>query len=444
MGLTKLAIQARTTSGACILLLALTLGAAQAADDKTYVMKLGTATINDAQHEWAKRFVAMVEKDSGGRIKGEIYPASQLGPIPREIEGVQFGSIKGISARPSFWSASTTGTRCSRLPVSSSTWRRYPGQGDPELKKMMFGLGANKGIHGVALFVSQPSSIVARDPIRHLSDIKGKKLRVLAADMQQEMVRRLGASPIAMTLGDVLPAIQQGAIDGAVLALTVDTTMRYYDAAKYITQTNQPFIFSMAFLSKKWFDTLPKDLQTILDADADKAAAEVNPWEADFFDKMSKVWSEHGEIIDLPANEQAELMSTVETVGQDVVKRKPELAQAYRSSLRRPSGRNSSRRSIIHRDFLPWRLSVGGRITAWIASAFRRPKTCTTAGTGVAVTSPSVGRENEAAIWILHRTGVHRIELGKSGNVVLGHLDISVSTSQSTVSLHGGVVRDPS
>ena len=81
-----------------------------------------------------------------------------------------------------------------------------------------------------------------------------------------------------MTLGDVLPAIQQGAIDGAVLALTVDTTMHYYDAAKYITQSNQPFIFSMAFLSKKWFDTLPKDLQTILDTDADKAAAEVNPW----------------------------------------------------------------------------------------------------------------------------------------------------------------------
>jgi TRAP-type C4-dicarboxylate transport system substrate-binding protein len=193
----------------------------------------------------------------------------------------------------------------------------------------MFGLGANKGIRGVALFVSQPSSIVARNAVRHLSDIKGKKLRVLAADMQQEMLRRLGASPIAMTLGDVLPAIQQGAIDGAVLALTVDTTMRYYDAAQYITQTNQPFIFSMAFLSKKWFDALPRDLQTILDTDAEKAAAEVDPWQADFFVKMSKVWLEHGEIINLPANEQAELMSTVETVGEDVVKRKPGLAQAY-------------------------------------------------------------------------------------------------------------------
>jgi TRAP-type C4-dicarboxylate transport system substrate-binding protein len=200
---------------------------------------------------------------------------------------------------------------------------------DPELQKMMFGLGANKGIHGVALFVSQPSSIVSRTPIRHLADIKGKKLRVLAADMQQEMLKRLGASPIAMTLGDVLPAIQQGAIDGAVLAVTVDTTMRYYDAAKYITQTNQPFIFSMAFLSKKWFDSLPKDLQTTLDTDAGKAAAEVNPWAADFYSKESKIWSEHGEIMQLPANEQAEMMNTLETVGQDVAKRKTDLDKAY-------------------------------------------------------------------------------------------------------------------
>ena len=43
-----------------------------------------------------------VEKDSGGRIKGEIYPASQLGPIPRQIEGVQFGSIQGWMGPPEF------------------------------------------------------------------------------------------------------------------------------------------------------------------------------------------------------------------------------------------------------------------------------------------------------------------------------------------------------
>ena len=75
-------LRAAFSVAALILASFATLNAARA-QDKTYVMKLGTATINESQHEWCKRFVAMVEKDSGGRIKGEIYPASQLGAIPR-------------------------------------------------------------------------------------------------------------------------------------------------------------------------------------------------------------------------------------------------------------------------------------------------------------------------------------------------------------------------
>src|SRR6478736_10404978 len=75
---------------------------AQAQADKTFVMKMGVATINDTQHEWLRRYVAAVEKASNGRIKGEIYPASQLGPIPRMIEGVQFGSIQSWIGPPEF------------------------------------------------------------------------------------------------------------------------------------------------------------------------------------------------------------------------------------------------------------------------------------------------------------------------------------------------------
>ena len=253
MSFFKLAMPPRMASAAsAFVLLALTAGVTQATDDKTYVMKLGTATINDAQHEWCKRFVTMVEKDSGGRIKGEIYPASQLGPIPRQIEGVQFGAIQGYVGPPEFLVGVDDRYQVLSAPgLVTDMEHGIRVASDVELKKMMFSLGASKGIHGVALFVSQPSSIVSRNPIRHLSDIKGKKLRVLAADMQQEMLKRLGASPIAMTLADVLPAIQQGAIDGAVLALTVDTTLRVYDAAKYITETNQPFIFSMSFLNRR-------------------------------------------------------------------------------------------------------------------------------------------------------------------------------------------------
>ena len=72
-------------------------------------MKLATATINDNVNEWLRRARHAVEKDSDGRIKAEIYPASQLGPIPRQIEGVQSGSIQALGP-PNSWSASTRAT----------------------------------------------------------------------------------------------------------------------------------------------------------------------------------------------------------------------------------------------------------------------------------------------------------------------------------------------
>jgi TRAP-type transport system periplasmic protein len=330
MRLMQRGIGALAAAGALLLPLIATPHAARAADGKSYVMKLGLATINDSQHEWCKRFVAMVEKDSGGRIKGQIYPASQLGSIPREIEGVQFGDIQGYIGPPEFLSGVDPRFEITSAPgLITDIPHAVRVATDPQLQKLMFSLGANKGIHGAALFIAQPSSVIARDPIRHLADFKGKKLRVLAAAMEQEMMNRLGATPVAMTLADVLPAIQQGAIDGALAAMTVYTTMHYWDASKYITETGQPFIFSMAFLSKKWFDALPKDLQTIVDSDAAKASAEINPWEEAFYAKQREIWAQHGDLISLPPAEQADMMKLLSGVGDDVTKGKPELHQAY-------------------------------------------------------------------------------------------------------------------
>jgi TRAP-type C4-dicarboxylate transport system substrate-binding protein len=305
-------------------------GAAGAAE--TYTMKIGLATINDSQHEWSKRFVAAVEKDSGGRIKGEIYPASQLGSIPREIEGVQFGSIQIYVGPPEFMSGVDP-----RYEVLSA-----PGLVDdvahgvrvvenPKIQEMMLSLGANKGLHGVALLIAQPSSVIARDPIRDIADFKGKKLRVLASQMQEDALSALGATPVAMTLGDVLPAIQQHAIDGALAAITIYTTMKYEDAAKYVTESRGlPFIFSLCIMSKKWYDSLPKDLQKIVDDDGANVAKMVDPWAADFYQSQHKAWTEGGgELISLPANEQASLKGTLAAVSAKVAEGKPDIREDY-------------------------------------------------------------------------------------------------------------------
>src|ERR1700720_1852606 len=158
--------------------LALTFGAAQA-QDKTYVMKVTLPTINDAPHQFAKDFAAVVEKDSGGRIKGEVYPASQLGSIPRQIEGTQFGAIQAANIPPEFFVGVDERFEVMAAPgLVDSMEHGQRLAADPTVLKLMLGLGADKGLHGVGLYIAQPSCIVSKTPIRHLADFKGKKIRI--------------------------------------------------------------------------------------------------------------------------------------------------------------------------------------------------------------------------------------------------------------------------
>ena len=192
------------------------------------------------------------------------------------------------------------------------------------------GLGAGKGLHGVGMFSTQMSSIASKAPIRHLGDFNGKKLRIFASQFQTAAFERLGATPVAMSLGDVLPAIQQGTIDGAVAGLTVYTPFHYQDAAKYVTETNQPAIFIVVEVSQKWYDSLPPDLQQIIDKDGNAESLGVAHWAIDFRNKMGKGWTDQGgELISLPRDEQEQMMRILASVGEDVSSSKPVLRDAY-------------------------------------------------------------------------------------------------------------------
>src|ERR1700691_2952662 len=92
---------AQTALAATLFGLSLLTGEVQA-QDKTYLMKITLPTINESQHLFAKDYAAAVERDSGGRIKAEIYPANQLGSIPRQIEGTQFNAIQCAVMPPEY------------------------------------------------------------------------------------------------------------------------------------------------------------------------------------------------------------------------------------------------------------------------------------------------------------------------------------------------------
>ena len=323
-------LNSRLCVGALFLALALTIGSARA-QDKTYLMKITTPTQNASPDTYARVYAAAVEKESGGRIKAEVYPASQLGSIPRQIEGTQFGAIQCAVIPPEFFVGVDERFEVLAAPgLVSSVVQAQRMASDPQVQKLMLGLGADKGLRGVGLLLGEPNQIIAKTAIRHLDDLRGKKIRIFASDFQSTTFKRLGATPVAMSLGDVLPAIQQGAIDGAIGGIEAFTGLHFFDTAKYLTMTNHAAIFLVVEVSRKWFDSLPSDLQQIVERTAASVAISINPQLDELEKQAMKTWSNAGgELIQLPANERMEMLKILESVGADVVKTKPNVQAAY-------------------------------------------------------------------------------------------------------------------
>ena len=321
--------RASMSAAACLFLASLTSGTAQA--QQPYIMKITTPTIHAAPDLYAQEFGAMVERDSGGRIKAQVYPASQLGSIPRQIEGTQFGSIQAAVIPPEFFVGVDQRFEVLAAPGLVSTVRQ--GQqvaADPAVLKEMLSLGANKGLRGVGLFFAEPAEVVSKNAIRHVADFKGKKLRIFASEFQSVAFQRLGATPVAMSPGDVLPAIQQGALDGAAFGVQLLSGLHFYDSAKYVTMSSHSAIFIIVEVSKKWYESLPPDLQKIIDTDAAKESMAINPQALDILNGARKTWTDHGgELVYLPADEQAQMLKTLASVGDDVAASKPIVKTLY-------------------------------------------------------------------------------------------------------------------
>ena len=334
--LQSLPLLAAAAASAILASSALPNGAARAQQQQiqqqTYVMKISTPTLHDIPDKWAANLAAALEKDSGGRIKVQLYPASQLGSIPRTIEGTQFGAIQMDVVPPEFMVG--LDPRFEVLAAPGLLDSQAHGQrlaADPEVLKLMLGLGATKGLHGVALFMAEQSVLVTRMALRHLADFKGKKIRIFASQFQSEAFGRLGITPVAMTLGDVLPGIQQGTIDGAVTGIGPVANFHMVDAAKFVTRTGQPAIFLIAVVNKKWFESLPRDLQEILERDAAAQALAINPFAVEEVKESEAGFaSKGGELIALPPAEHAEMMKTISSVAPDVSAKNAALAAAYK------------------------------------------------------------------------------------------------------------------
>lgn len=306
-------------------------GLPAAAGAATIIMKMGTATVNDQQHEWLKRFKTAVERDSKGRIEVQVYPASQLGSIPRMIEDTQFGSIQGYAGPAEFFAGVDPRYQVLGAPaLFENPEQAQKTLEDPELNAPFLALGESKGLKGIGLFYYGDNGFDTRRPVRDAADLKDLKIRDYGGAMQAALMKSLGITGVPMPLDQVMPALQQGAIDGTVSAISTSAAFKYYDAAKYYAPLNISILAVVIVVSKQWYDALPADLQRIVMDDGHAVSHDIYPYTISFLKSASATWVSSGGVMAEFTPAQLRAVHELEShVAADVLSDKPQVKQMY-------------------------------------------------------------------------------------------------------------------
>lgn len=314
------------------LALAALLLASGPAGAEQFTMKISSPTINDVTFEWMKTFKAGVESRSKGRIKVELYPANQLGQIPATVEGVALGTIEMTLPASGFLIGLEPRFQIFDMPgMFDNTQEGHKVLNDPEVKKRLATFGEAKGVEPLITVVHSPLLILSHKAIHKLSDIEGQKIRVPGgAPLHVEPYKKLGALPLSMPLGEVLPAMQNKTIDGFIAGITVFTTFKYYDVAKPMTALPKSFIVVGGLVNRKFMKSLGTELEGIVRDEAAKADAATVAWGADAAEKAKDIWRKNGgQLIDMSAADNQKYLDVFAQVLPTVLAKSPEIKADY-------------------------------------------------------------------------------------------------------------------
>ncbi len=308
-------------------------GTAQA---QQFTMKLSSPTINDCTQEWMKAFKAGVESRAGNRIKVEIYPANQLGQIPRTVEGVALGTIELTAPAVGFLTGLEPRFEVFDVPgLFDGIVHGQTVLADPEIRKRMATMGAAKGVEPLYISLHGLLGVASHKPIRSLADLKGQKIRVAGATtLQVDPFKKFGASPLSMPLGEVVPGMQNRTIDGAIASVSVFTAFKYYDIVKSLTVLPKSYLVVGGLVNRNYMKSLGPELETIVREEARKAEGILAPYVVEETERIRQTWEKNGGAwITFPQAEADRYMEVVNSVVQSFMAANPKMKEDYEALL---------------------------------------------------------------------------------------------------------------
>lgn len=212
-----------------------------------------------------------INKESGGKLKCQIYPAMQLGGTPAQAyDQAKDGIADIVYTLPGYTAGRFPLMEVFELPFmnenaessSQAVWEYY--LTTPAVQKEF------SGVKPLAFHVHDEGYVHTRDKqIKTLADFKGLKMRA-PTRQTNKLLAKLGASPVSMPLPALPESISKGVIDGFLLPWEVIPSVNLQELVKYHTETDPKeralysAVFIMAMNPAK-YDSLPPELKKVID-----------------------------------------------------------------------------------------------------------------------------------------------------------------------------------
>src|SRR5262249_47553828 len=102
------------------------------------------------------------------------------------------------------------------------------------------------------------------------------------------------AVPVNLDGSEITVALRQKTIDGIDLTLASLWQYKYYEQIKYVTESNHQLALTPMFINESFYESLPQDLQQILQKSAAAAVQKQPPETNDLTDQVRKQLTDAG------------------------------------------------------------------------------------------------------------------------------------------------------
>lgn len=231
----------------------------------------------------AERFAKRVEEVSEGRLKIQVFAGGELVPPLGVFDAVSDGTVECGSGASYYWAGKVPAAQWFAAvpfgfnPQGINAWF-YSG-GGLELWEETYAPfnviprpQGNTGVQMGGWF---------RKEMKTISDYKGLKMRI--PGLGGKVIAKAGGTVVLLPGGEIFTSLERGVIDATEWVGPMhDLRMGFYKAAKYYYYPgwHEPGTCLEVIFNKKAYESLPKDLQAIVDA----VAAETNMWSLSEFE----------------------------------------------------------------------------------------------------------------------------------------------------------------